>query len=215
MGLEAEQHGSPQDAIAGGFKRHGQFRSRPTVTSKDVVEVGGGCPSSAGDFINGLPGGEKAFFEAHTTKCNSRMLPSQVAYSPCMSLYLAQNPAMKWPQLDKFKARLSEYQRASGKTQAQVAAELDTTYGTLRFWLSGTRSPSLPTLQRASALFGCSVTEFVDDPGAPPAGATVESSEIDRFMLRIIGEDLTKLTDREKQAAFEAWRSILRGYEKS
>ena len=215
MALETKQHRRPQDATTRGFKRHRKLRPRPAVTREDVVEVGGRSPSSARDFIDGLARGEEAIFQAHKVQGNSILLPGQGGCFPCRKLSVGQNPGMAWPQLDKFKARLSEYQRASGKTQAQVAAELDTTYGTLRFWLSGTRPPSLPTLQRASALFGCTVTEFLDDPGAPPDGATEDSSEVDRFMLRIIGTDLSKLTDREKQAAFEAWRSIIRGYEKA
>jgi transcriptional regulator with XRE-family HTH domain len=94
---------------------------------------------------------------------------------------------MPWPQLDNFKNRLAEYQASTGKTQDEVAHDLGTTYGTLRFWLAGTRQPSLPTLQAASKLFKCSVTEFLDDPGRIYAGQDLsDQSEEDRFFASLI-----------------------------
>lgn len=124
----------------------------------------------------------------------------------------------RWPQRRRFKALMDEWRKRQGLTIAETAGQLGLTYNTLRQYTSPARrdtKPSIELLQKATTLFGCSLTEFVDDPGAPPDGAAPDSSEVDRFMLRIIGIDLSKLTDREKQAAFEAWRSIIRGYEKA
>lgn len=49
---------------------------------------------------------------------------------------------MAWAQVEAFHQALKAYQERTGKTQAQVAGDLGTSYGTLRFWLSGTRPPS-------------------------------------------------------------------------
>jgi transcriptional regulator with XRE-family HTH domain len=98
-------------------------------------------------------------------------------------------------------------------TQDGVAEALGTSTGTLRGWLyNRKRKPSLETLQKAAALFGCSITEFLDDPGAPPPGAAADASEFDRFMLRVMGSDLEALTDEQKVAAFEAWKATMKAF---
>jgi transcriptional regulator with XRE-family HTH domain len=118
-----------------------------------------------------------------------------------------------WPHRDAFQARVREYQARTGVTQDGVAEVLGTTTGTLRGWLyNRKRRPSFDTLQAAAALFGCSVTEFVDDPGAPPEGAPVDATEFDRFMLRAMGSDLEALTDEQKVAAFEAWKATMKAF---
>lgn len=97
-----------------------------------------------------------------------------------------------WLHRSKFQDRVKAYQAATGATQEGVAQALGTTVGTLRGWLyNRNRKPSIETLQRAAALFSCSVTEFMDDPGAAVAGQSLEGlSETRRFVARLMLEDL-------------------------
>lgn len=121
-----------------------------------------------------------------------------------MGIYLQQ------PSLKK---AIRDYQKRSGKTQAQVAEELGTSLGVLRQWLNNkTRRPELASLQRISALTGVSVTEFIDDPAQP--GTSPALGEMDRMFVRLVETDVTKLTDRQKLSLYESWSAILRGYEK-
>lgn len=113
---------------------------------------------------------------------------------------------MGWPHVDAFKRRLAEYQARTDKTQAEVASELETTYGTLMFWLSGSRPPKRENMQRAAALFGCSVTEFMDDPGATVAGrSTADLSEARRFVSGQMFKDITAddLSDEDAMVLYE------------
>ena len=118
-----------------------------------------------------------------------------------------------WPYREAFRKVVADYQRRTGKKQLEVAAELGTTLGTLRGWLySRVKKPSLDVLQRASALFGVSVTEFLDDPtpgdmvSAPPLG------ERARFMRRVMGSDLGAMSETEREAAFQAWKAIVEAF---
>lgn len=114
---------------------------------------------------------------------------------------------MAWAQLETFKKRLKEYQKKSGKKQVTVAEELGTTYGTLRFWLAGVRPPGFPNLKRAALLFGCSVTEFIDDPGKKIAGHDVSYlSDQARFFAGLLVKDLAMedLTDDDREQIYRA-----------
>lgn len=122
---------------------------------------------------------------------------------------------MAWIQVEAFKKELKNYQARTSSTRVQAAKALETTPGNLKFWLSGVRSPKRENLQKAAALFGCSVTKFMDDPGADIPGATTDSSEVDRYMLEVMGTEMSRLSEPQKQAAFDAWRAIVRGFESS
>jgi len=121
---------------------------------------------------------------------------------------------MGWLRAGAFKKRLKEYQARTGKTQAQVAKDLGTTYGTLRFWLSGTRPPRVENLQAAVILFGngCSLSEFIDDPGKEIAGVDVtQLSEKRRFLAGLMFEGITAegLSDEDAQLLYEDWLANL------
>ena len=117
---------------------------------------------------------------------------------------------MSWVQVDAFRDHLKKYQEATGKTQALVAVDLGTTYGTLRFWLSGTRPPKVENLQKAAFLFGCSVTEFLEDPGNVPAGLDpnnwAEASERTRVLASAMFEDLKSMPEDEQEAYYQLWK---------
>jgi len=120
-----------------------------------------------------------------------------------------------WPQREKFKALVKAYQKSTGKTQEEVAAELDVARSSLRFWMyQQKRKPSFDILKRAAKLFGCSVTEFVDDPagGAKVPGvgreAWAELSERDRVITSAMFADITAedLSEQDKDLLYAAWK---------
>jgi transcriptional regulator with XRE-family HTH domain len=124
-----------------------------------------------------------------------------------------------WAHRENFKTHLTRYRKERGITLDQVALELGLTRNSLMGYLykkDGAR-PGLDKLQKAAALFGCSVTEFLDDPGAPVPGVAPqgygEASEEERVMLRAIAADLAGLTPDTRRAAFEAWSAIVRGFQ--
>ena len=116
---------------------------------------------------------------------------------------------MAWHQVENFRHHLKKYQEETGKTQAEVAQDLETTYGTLRFWLSGTRPPKVENLKRAASLFKCRVTEFIDDPGDPPPGITpekwAEASERTRVLGSAMFEDLLQMPEDEQEEYYKLW----------
>ena len=118
----------------------------------------------------------------------------------------------RWPQRSQFKVRLDEWRLERDLTVRQAAAALGLTYNTLRQYTSPSRrdtKPSIELLQAAATLFNCRLTEFVDDPGEAIPGATSGASEVDRFVLRMIGHDLETLTEAETEAAFTAWKAVV------
>lgn len=121
-----------------------------------------------------------------------------------------------WPQRVIFRKRLREYQLASGWTQEQVAEVLGVELSHLRNSIyRSEKKLGLEPLQRAAGLFGCSVTEFLDDPGGtPPAGVQAADfaamSEEDRLLVRMMVEDLSRIDPGKRRSAFDAWNSLMR-----
>lgn len=207
MRFNAQENGGTEHPTTGGLQPHGQFRPGAAYTVQDVVKVPRGCSSPGGHFRDGLPRGKKEVLQVHVPKCNSIMLSSQGGRSTCPTLLVAHHSGMAWVQLETFKKRLKEYQKATGKRQAQVAEDLGTTYGTLRFWLAGVRPPGFPNLQRAAILFGCSVTEFIDDPGREIAGQDVSYlSDQARFFAGLFAKDVAMedLNDEDREQIYRA-----------
>lgn len=110
-------------------------------------------------------------------------------------------------QVVNLKKKLKEFREKTGKTNARIAVEdLNTTPGTLKFWLSGTRQPYIENLQLMSEVFGCSVTEFMDDPGQEIAGQDAsELTEKRRFIAGLMFEGITsdELSDEDAQLLYE------------
>lgn len=117
-----------------------------------------------------------------------------------------------WPQRIAFRAAMEDYQAREGLKRAQVATKLGVGLGTLNNAYRPEARIGIDVLVRAAGLFGVSVATFLDDAGAPPPGASGESTEIDRFLLRLIGDDLASMSDDQKQAAFGVWRAAVAAY---
>jgi transcriptional regulator with XRE-family HTH domain len=131
-----------------------------------------------------------------------------------------------WPQRENFRARLKAYQEKTGKSQMEAAADLQVARSSLRFWLYQLkRKPSFEVLRRAAKLFGCSVTEFVDDPaGAAKVPGVSQDAwaalpERDKVIASAMFADITAedLTEEDKDMLFGAWKeevSKLKRYKK-
>lgn len=118
-----------------------------------------------------------------------------------------------WPQRERFRELFDAWKKAEGLTTAEATSHLGVTEGTLKAILyRKTYKPGLEILQQAAGLFGCSITELVDDPGANVAGEDVSQMRPeDRAFLRAIGSDLSKLTPQQVENAKAAWKAIVKG----
>jgi transcriptional regulator with XRE-family HTH domain len=121
-----------------------------------------------------------------------------------------------WPKRAAFSAHIKAYQEKTGKTQAEVAADLGMALASLRQLLyQKARQASLETCQKAATLFGCSVTEFIDDPGSKPGGVDLPSdaSPIQRWWfeqsIQALGDE--ELDDDDRRSIFD---DLLRDIEK-
>ena len=120
-----------------------------------------------------------------------------------------------WPQRPVIQAAVLAYRKEHKLSPEQMAEILGVGPSYLHNVLYDKRVwPSLEVAQKLSEVLGLKLGDVVDDPGAEIPGSTTASSDLDRFMLRTMGSNLSKLTDTQKQAAFEAWNAIIRGYEK-
>jgi transcriptional regulator with XRE-family HTH domain len=120
-----------------------------------------------------------------------------------------------WPQRPVVQRSVLAYRKERGLAPEQMAEILGVAPSYLHNLLYDKRVwPSLDVAQKLAEVLGMKLGDVVDDPGAEITGATPASSDLDRFMLRTMGSNLSKLTDAQKQAAFEAWNAIIRGYEK-
>ena len=119
----------------------------------------------------------------------------------------------RWPQRALFKRYLKLLAKKEGLTMTEVAEKLGTTYNTLRQYISVARKdtrPSLEFIQRAAALFECSVTEFIDNPGEPMQGLALANSEEERVFLREVAHDIATLAPEKRRLLAESWPTILR-----
>lgn len=120
---------------------------------------------------------------------------------------------ISWPQRPFIQAAVLAYRKAHKLNPEQMAEILDVGPSYLHNLLYDKRVwPSLEAAQKLAEVLGLKLGEVVDDPGASIDGLPEESTAVDRFMLKTMGSDLTKLTDAQKQSAMEAWRAIIRGY---
>lgn len=119
-----------------------------------------------------------------------------------------------WPQREKFKGMVKAHQKATGKSQEEVADSMGVARSSLRFWMyQRKRRPSFEVLKAAASVLGCSVTEFVDDPGrrAVPGvdgDAWAGATERDRVIAQAMFHDITAydLTEEDKDMLYAAWK---------
>jgi len=152
--------------------------------------------------------GELASQVGHAAKCITQL----DTVKPLQSYSLEGDTAPAWVMdiwghRTQFRKRVDEYQARTGEKHLEIAERFGTTLATFRGWLyNKTKRPSLDTLQKASAIFGCSVTEFIDDPGQEIAGqSTQDLTDKRRFLAGLMFEGITadELSDEDAQYLWE------------
>jgi len=127
-----------------------------------------------------------------------------------------------WPQREKFKETVKAFQKATGLSQEEVADAMGVARSSLRFWMyQRRRRPSFEVLKAAAGALGCSVMEFVDDPGGPaPPGvdqaAWTGASERDRVIAQSMFSDITSedLSEEDKDLLYAAWKEEIAKFRK-
>lgn len=119
-----------------------------------------------------------------------------------------------WAQRDRFKDAVKEYREANAKVLRDVAELLGIKEQTLKDYLYRDNvKPSLEVLQCAASVFGISVLEFLDSPEPGELKTAPPLDERARFMRRVMGSDLASLPETEREAAFQAWKAIVAGFQ--
>jgi len=117
-----------------------------------------------------------------------------------------------WPQRPAIKAAVLAYREQHQLSPKQMAEMLGVGPSYLHNVLYDKRVwPSLELAQELSKVLGLKLGEVVDDPGEEIPGATSDNTDFDRFMLKTMGKDLTEMTDAQKQAGFQVWKSFMDG----
>ena len=121
----------------------------------------------------------------------------------------------RWPLRANFVKRLEQYRERTGATIAEVAKLLGVSESSVYSYCSReTSQPSENTKKAAAKLFGCPITEFIDDPGSPPPGIDperwAEASERSRVLASAMFEDLTKFPEEEQEEYYKLWQQGVR-----
>ena len=112
-----------------------------------------------------------------------------------------------WPKRENYKTRLKAHLKLKGETQAQFAALLGLSLTHFRNGLyREEKRLGVDALSQSAGIFGCSVSEFVDDPGAEIAGQTTEGlSEKSRFLASLMFDKFkaSDLTDEDREILYQ------------
>ena len=116
-----------------------------------------------------------------------------------------------WSHRDQFKVAVKQHRETAGLKIAQVAESIGIKEQTLKDYLYRKDvKPSLEVLQKAATVFRCSVTEFLDDPGAVPAEVDPnewsETTERDRVLATAMLADLRSIPEAEKDIYYQLWK---------
>ena len=125
-----------------------------------------------------------------------------------------------FPMREKLRDDMLIFRREKGISKDQVAVLLKKKPSSLHSILyDRTRHVGTEFLQLWCALSGHSLTEYLDDPGSPLPGLPQEDwgkvTEEERVMLRAMASDLARLRPELRRHAFNAWTSIIQGYQAS
>ena len=127
-----------------------------------------------------------------------------------------------WPQQENFCQRVREFCDRNGHITARGSIKLDIvadlfnlTETTLKHFLQfKSRSrPHYDTLSFIAGVIGCSVTEFMDNPGDAPSSMQekwLDMTERERMFASTVIADFSAagLSDAEKEALFSAYQDI-------
>lgn len=148
--------------------------------------------------------------EGHETNIGSQ--PSIATPNPVGPENIFSNEE-RWPQRTVFRTRIEAFKEQMGAETGRkillrdVAQMLGLKESTLYGYMYAPDTmPSLQVLQRASALFGCTVIEFIDDPGGGRLGQDLSYlSPQARFLADLTLKDLAAgdLTDDDRRFLWE------------
>jgi transcriptional regulator with XRE-family HTH domain len=117
-----------------------------------------------------------------------------------------------WSHREAFRAAVKSHRVKAGVKLADIAESIGLKEQTLKDYLYRKDvKPSLEVLQKAAVNFGCSITEFIDDPGAsaPPGidpDQWSEASERTRVLASAMFQDLRAIPEEEQQIYYELWK---------
>ena len=129
-----------------------------------------------------------------------------------------------WPQQEVFCDRVKRFAKENGHTTKRGAVQTDAvadlfnlSEGSLRQFLyfKRQRRPSHKTLVHIAGVLGCSVLEFLDDPGQAPPGLDPARwaglTERERTLAAEMLADMTgqEMTAREKEELFSAHKDMV------
>lgn len=192
----------------------------PVLSVQDFGQVSSPDADALGQFGDGsLEGVVVSSHDSNVLHDTTESSP----YSMDLLRLVAETPSMdKFPGRAKFRTAILAYRKKHGITPDQMADILNMKPSGLHGLLYDKRTGySVETIQKACALMGASITEFIDDPGAPPPPGIDEedfrlSSEEDRVYLRAMYSGLQTIpTPEQKRHAMDAWAAIVRGYQES
>lgn len=193
----------PDCSTSSSFDPHSQMGRGLELTGDNqahlVVTLDPKLPLERGD------GGDAAL-EVHTSILN----PSKVDATPKGGIpnigLTGHPPEMDWPQRDRFALELRKYSDRTEETHAEIASKLGVSTASLRNYLYKSKKPGFITLQKASALFGCSVTLFVDDPGKKGKAAP-EGQDTFVETIRDLG---SKMRPEQREWLLESAKALVR-----
>lgn len=205
------EHGPSDPTIGGVLNADRKQRRGPPRPRKNAPEVLVGDPKLPLEVRDGA--WDQMADITHVNKGMTYLIRVKAKGSSNTKRRNAHNGPMDvWPQRMRFKVLLALYQTKNKKTQQKVADELGISLGHLRnIMYRDDRRPSLDVLKKACVLFGVSVTDFIDDPNALPAGQDMsDQSDQARFLATVMVQDLmaSDLTDEDRQ---ELWEDFQRG----
>ena len=200
-----EKPNPAQGPVGRGLEAFGGFDAGGAVPAQELMDMGFSQARPAGEFPRGDPSsGQDSTKIDHANKHSSHALLAQGVESYFPDDAKGDNDGMtRWPQQQRLRDLVKQYQSDTGATQAKIAEELGTTVGTLRQWLyNKTRQPELETLQRLAGFFKVPVTDFIDNPGEKVIGHDLTNlSDQARFLLTMIVKDYAAedLSDEDRR----------------
>lgn len=101
-----------------------------------------------------------------------------------------------------FASNLTRYINMSGKTQKEIAKELDVNYTTLNTWCTGNAMPKVSMIQKIADHFKIGKSDLVDDPSQKPKVPEYSHDHIELIKL------YSGLTDDQKKSVMSLLRSF-------
>jgi transcriptional regulator with XRE-family HTH domain len=125
-------------------------------------------------------------------------------------------PQTNWAYHPSFCEAVRELRLKHGITLSESAKKLGLELATLHDYLYKKHMrPGRQPLKLLCMETGRRMADFGEDPTYTPEGATPAMPEAQKYILHVIGKDLGRLTELQRQNVFDAWRAMVRSLENS